>query len=206
MVKMQTPVCDFGRPAPDFDLPDLNGGRVSLESLAGKVVVVDFWATWCSPCKMSMPVYAELTEKYVRLLEAQLIPLVPRGLSAAVYTQTSDCEGEVNGLMTYDRKVIKFDPEHLSCYMLTFEPNTPLDDDRRDGFLHLSARDQVVETARRHYADVAELWVLEIDAAALGDALTWERSRGGALFPHVHGEAPVAAVVAARPFEPSDFS
>ncbi|HSB62198.1 MAG TPA: TlpA disulfide reductase family protein, partial [Vicinamibacteria bacterium] len=35
------------RPAPPFDLPDLNGGMLSLASLKGKVVVLDFWATWC---------------------------------------------------------------------------------------------------------------------------------------------------------------
>jgi hypothetical protein len=44
----------------------------------------------------------------------RLWPLVGKGLSAAVYTQTSDCEGEVNGLMTYDRKVVKFDVEHMA--------------------------------------------------------------------------------------------
>ncbi len=56
----------------------------------------------------------ELTDKYVRLLTDQVAPLVPKGLAAAVYTQLTDVEGEVNGLLTYDRKVVKMDPERIT--------------------------------------------------------------------------------------------
>lgn len=70
--------------------------------------------------------------------------------------------------------------------------------DRQDGFVHLSAADQVVETARRHFAGATGLTLLTVDPARLGDALRWEPSRGGQLFPHLYGPLPVAAVVAAR--------
>jgi hypothetical protein len=52
----------------------------------------------------------ELFNRYQQLID-KLTTLIPKGLSAAIYTQTTDVETEVNGLMTYDRKQFKFDPE-----------------------------------------------------------------------------------------------
>jgi uncharacterized protein (DUF952 family) len=70
--------------------------------------------------------------------------------------------------------------------------------DRRDGFIHLSGRDQVVETARRYFAGQSGLTMLAVDPDRLGDDLRWEESRGGALFPHSYGPLPVSAVIAAH--------
>ena len=55
----------------------------------------------------------ELTDAYVDLLETQLKPWIERGLSGAVYTQTTDVEIEVNGYLTYDRKIVKMDANRL---------------------------------------------------------------------------------------------
>ena len=69
--------------------------------------------------------------------------------------------------------------------------------DRRDGFIHFSTAEQAAETAAKHFAGQADLVLLAIDPAPLGDALKWEPSRGGALFPHLYAPLPVSAVVAA---------
>ena len=53
-----------GAVAPDFSLPDLSGNRLTLSSYRGKVVLLDFWATWCDPCRDEIPRFVELQEKY----------------------------------------------------------------------------------------------------------------------------------------------
>jgi uncharacterized protein (DUF952 family) len=71
--------------------------------------------------------------------------------------------------------------------------------DLADGYIHLSTADQAQETARLHFAGQADLVLLRIDATALGEALKWEPSRGGQLFPHLYGPLDCALVAAATP-------
>ena len=53
-----------GSPSPSFNYPDSSGKNISLESLKGKLVYVDVWATWCGPCKAQIPFLKQLEEKY----------------------------------------------------------------------------------------------------------------------------------------------
>lgn len=53
-----------GQPAPEFDLKDLAGKNVRLSDYHGKVVLLNFWATWCPPCKEEMPWFVDLQQRY----------------------------------------------------------------------------------------------------------------------------------------------
>ena len=55
---------DTSKIAPDFTLKDLSGNSVSLQQYRGKVVLLDFWATWCLPCRYSIPELVEIQDKY----------------------------------------------------------------------------------------------------------------------------------------------
>lgn len=52
------------KPAPNFSLPDLSGKKISLSSYRGKAVLLNFWATWCAPCKIETPWLVELRNQY----------------------------------------------------------------------------------------------------------------------------------------------
>ncbi|MDT8288002.1 MAG: DUF952 domain-containing protein [Elusimicrobiales bacterium] len=66
--------------------------------------------------------------------------------------------------------------------------------DAADGFIHFSTADQVVTSAAKHRAGQDGILLLRVDPTKLGNALKWEPSRGGHLFPHLYGPLPVDAV------------
>jgi uncharacterized protein (DUF952 family) len=72
-------------------------------------------------------------------------------------------------------------------------------DDLRDGFIHFSTAEQIAESARRHRAGQTGLVLIAVESARLGDGLKWEKSRGGALFPHLYGALDPAEAASVRP-------
>jgi uncharacterized protein (DUF952 family) len=69
-------------------------------------------------------------------------------------------------------------------------------DDLRDGFIHFSSSSQLADTAKKHFFGQTALFLIEVDADALGEALRWEVSRNDELFPHLYGELDLGAVTA----------
>ncbi|WP_342164829.1 DUF952 domain-containing protein [Methylobacterium sp. SD21] len=67
--------------------------------------------------------------------------------------------------------------------------------DVADGFIHFSTAAQVAETAARHFAGQDDLLLVAVEGDRLGEALRYEASRGGDLFPHLYGDLPLSAVV-----------
>ena len=65
--------------------------------------------------------------------------------------------------------------------------------DLADGYIHMSSAQQLAETARRHYRGRTDLVLVAVDLTALGEALKWEASRGGDLFPHLFTPLPLSA-------------
>lgn len=76
--------------------------------------------------------------------------------------------------------------------------------DLADGYIHLSTAEQLTETVDRHFAGQDDLHVAAVDLGSFGESLRWEKSRGGALFPHLYAPLLLETVVAYGPLERGD--
>lgn len=73
--------------------------------------------------------------------------------------------------------------------------------DIADGYIHLSCGSHLAATLDKYFSGVSGLVLAAVDLSRLGDAVRWEPSRGGPLFPHIYGVLPVDAVVSVLPLE-----
>lgn len=76
--------------------------------------------------------------------------------------------------------------------------------DIADGYIHFSTASQARETAAKHFVGQSDLLLIAIDGDALGEALKWEVSRGGALFPHLYAPLDLSTVVWVKPLPLGD--
>lgn len=98
-----------------------------------------------------------------------------------------------------DNVIYKIVPEALWQQALQAGVFTGAAIDLQDGYIHFSTAAQARETAARHFAGQAGLLLVAVDGAMLGDALRYEPSRGGDLFPHLYADLPMAAVLWQKP-------
>ncbi|MGH7456121.1 MAG: peroxiredoxin family protein [bacterium] len=80
-----------GKKAVEFTLPDVSGGEVTLQSFRGKVVLLNFWATWCGPCREELPELDRVQEKFRK-----------RGLAVVAVTVDNELENIRGFLKKYD--------------------------------------------------------------------------------------------------------
>ncbi len=76
--------------------------------------------------------------------------------------------------------------------------------DMADGYIHLSTAAQLTETVDKHFAGQTDLHIAAVDLEAMGEAVKWEESRGGQLFPHLYAPLSLTAVVAYGPMQRDD--
>jgi len=117
---------EIGSPAPDFVLEDLSGNPVKLSDLKGKLVVLNFWATWCTPCRTEMPEFQEIYQQN----EADLVVL---GIN--LEQTSSDIQDFITQLSITYPILLDLDGKVSKLYKVIQLPNTYFID--RQGILRI---------------------------------------------------------------------
>jgi len=142
-----SPNNQIGKKATEFSLPAVNGETVALQSLRGKVVLLNFWATWCGPCRQELPELARVQEKYRQ-----------RGLTVVAVTVDNDVENVRSFLKKYDIKLqALWDKKKkvADAYVVEKMPSSYLID--RNGIVRFIHRGYTPEELKRIEAEIDEL-------------------------------------------------
>jgi thiol-disulfide isomerase/thioredoxin len=106
-----------GQPAPAFTLLDINGKNVSLSDFKGKYVFIDFWATWCGPCRAEIPAYKQLISDYKGRNVVFLSMSVDKDKAA---WEKMVREEKFDWIQLHDPQTIKANKKYLVMYIPTF--------------------------------------------------------------------------------------
>lgn len=136
-----------GKKAAEFTLPDVSGGEVALQSFRGKVVLLNFWATWCGPCREELPELQRVQEKFRK-----------RGLAVVAVTVDNELENVRSFLKKYDLKLQALWDQRkkvVEAYGVEKMPSSFLID--RNGVIRFIHRGYSAEELKRIEAEIDEM-------------------------------------------------
>ena len=104
----QDEILKIGQPAPEISLPDLNGNTTTLSSLKGKLVLIDFWATWSAPCVKEQPELKAIYDKHRNQVKAEKFEILGVSLDKSKeHWQKGVARFKINWLQLSDLKYWK---------------------------------------------------------------------------------------------------
>ncbi len=136
-----------GKKAVEFTLPDVSGGEVALQSFRGKVVLLNFWATWCGPCREELPELDRVQEKFRK-----------RGFTVVAVTVDNEVENIRGFLKKYDLKLQALWDRRkkvVDAYAVEKMPSSYLID--RSGVIRFIHRGYSPEELKRIEAEIDEM-------------------------------------------------